>query len=443
MYKSLKIYFGLLSLWAFTPVFGQIAPSPFMASGIGQISSMGLIQNESMGGLGIGTGSFWNINNDNPALLVYSRNTYFGNLTVFQAGMLTESKKIENADNLEKSGGTGMSYLAMGFPIMKNKWYSTLGLRPYSTVNYNLNYDYDVPGSGSYAKVTEKGSGGINQLYISNGAVLTKNISVGLRSAFMFGSRVSEFTNYIVDSIYVPQPYSGTIYQRRTSRGFTFSGGIAYQDSIKMGTKDPLRVTVGAVYDIERAIAGKEFESLQRRSLGGAILEADTLINNRAGKVVLPSGWGAGISVGQGSEWLLGADIRFSQWSKFQQFGEQPGFMDSFSLGVGGETTPDAFSVDQYLKRVTYRMGFHYKNTPYLLNNMEIKDFGINFGVSLPIVPSSTGGSGMNKGFSSVDMSFTFGKQGNVEDNLLAEKYFRFHFGITFNDQWFVRRKFN
>jgi hypothetical protein len=93
-----------------------------------------------------------------------------------------------------------------------------------------------------------------------------------------------------------------------------------------------------------------------------------------------------------------------------------------------------------YLKRVTYRVGLSYEQTPFqvdlndnpdLYDYRAVKDVGINFGLSLPA------------GRSSLDLAFRYGKRGNKTDTLLAEDYFRIYFGITFNDTWFIKRKFD
>jgi hypothetical protein len=35
------------------------------------------------------------------------------------------------------------------------------------------------------------------------------------------------------------------------------------------------------------------------------------------------------------------------------------------------------------------------------------------------------------------------GKRGDKANTLLEENYFRIFFGVTFNDQWFIKRKFD
>jgi len=88
-------------------------------------------------------------------------------------------------------------------------------------------------------------------------------------------------------------------------------------------------------------------------------------------------------------------------------------------------------AANNYLKRITYRVGFSYEKQPFLINNNQIKDKGINFGFSLPT------------GRSSLDWGFRYGKLGDKAKNILEESYYKIYFGISFSDQWFIRRRFD
>ena len=79
---------------------------------------------------------------------------------------------------------------------------------------------------------------------------------------------------------------------------------------------------------------------------------------------------------------------------------------------------------------MVYRAGLSFEQYPYKANNNTVNDLGINFGFSLPA------------GRSSVDMAFRYGKRGTLSDNGLQENYFKIFFGVTFNDQWFIKRRF-
>ena len=80
---------------------------------------------------------------------------------------------------------------------------------------------------------------------------------------------------------------------------------------------------------------------------------------------------------------------------------------------------------------MTYRTGISYDKYPYLINGMPVKDFGINFGFTMPVNRSS------------LDFALKVGKRGNLQDNTIEENYFKIYFGVTFNDQWFIRRRFD
>lgn len=441
MIKRLYFFVGLLA-FVVADAYGQEAVSPFTSKGLGYQSGMGLIQNESMGGLGIGSGSYWNLNNINPSLLLSGKNTIFGELTVFQTGITSESRTIRNPEKAEISQGSGLDYLVTGFPVVRNKWFASLGLKPYAVSNYNLNYTLPISGSTYQSYISETGKGGINQFFVSNGVALTKNINIGLTTQFLFGSKEEEFSS-AVGTEGDPPGYFSTVYQRSVINGVLLRGGISYMDSIRIKNDEFLKVTFGAIYDFNRKLKGIQFESLRTIKFNGAIIESDTLVNNVEGDVIIPSGFGVGFSISKGFKWMVGLDAGVKNDENLVVFGESKASRKTTYIRLGTEITPDAFTVDNYFQRMTYRFGARYQKLPYLINGMEINDFGINFGVSLPIVPSAGSNAVLNKGFSSVDLSIGFGKQGNVESHLLEEEYIKFKFGITFNDKWFVKRKFN
>ena len=439
-----RLYSLLIVLVAFMAVSvkAQDAPSPFSSVGMGMFSGMNLIQNESMGGLGIGTASYWSLNNNNPALLLNGKKTIFGELTTFQTGINSESRRISTPDDSQVSQGSGLEYVSTGFPIIRNKWFTSLGIRPYSVSNYNLNYEREVAGSGNITNVKETGSGGLNQIYIANGVAITEKLNVGLTSHIVFGAFKKEY-NSSVELVNIPPGYEASVFQRFNVSGILLKGGISYQDSIRIKSGKPLKLTVGATYDFRRKIKGIEFESLQLKNLSGPPLDADTTVNEVPGNVTFPSSLGFGVSLARDFKWMLGIDGGIHNYEEIEIFGERGSYIDGLFFNLGIEVTPNAFSVDKYLERITFRSGLKYEQLPYLINGTAINDFGINFGVSLPIVPSQGASSMISKGFSTVDLGFGFGKQGNVETSGIEETYFKFKFGVTFNDRWFIRRKFN
>lgn len=415
---TVAISFITLSAW------GQAAKSPFTARGIGDIYDMGLIHNQGMGGVGISNGNFWYLNNLNPALLPYN------SLTVFSAGFIGENRNVENATASETNGGGNLNYLATAFPIKPGWWTTSIGLMPYSNVDYKFSYVDQVQGADTEARITEEGTGGFNQFYWSNGVAINKYIYVGLKATYLFSSIETDFSNQLLEDN-VATSYTPTKQERLNASDFLFTAGIALnKDSI---FNNRIHMKVGFTYDFKSDVNAKLFETWGLEILDQRVF-LDTLRDDTRGNITIPQALGAGISLNNGLKWSAGVDVRLQQWSDYKDFnGNRDNFLgNSFKIALGGEFAPDPGSVSSYFKRITYRMGFSYEETPYVINGKQVKDFGINFGWSLPVGR-----------FSSLDMAFKYGKRGDVDDNLISESYYKAYLGINFNDQWFIKRKYD
>jgi hypothetical protein len=422
-YKKIFPYLIGLSLLCFSDGWSQVAKSPFSYVGIGEYYGNALAHNQGMAGVGISNPQFYYLNNQNPALLV------FNTITVFEAGLIGERRTVKGNGSSETNGNGNLNYLMIGFPIKYNKWSTSIGLAPYSSVNYKLNYIDAIEGSTNTVNVTETGSGGINQLFWSHGVALHKNFSVGLKASYLFSSIVNEYSNILSQS--TPAIiYSPAVYERTYVKDFDFTLGLSYhKDSV---FRKNYNFNIGLVYDMKAKLNTQYSARIERRSANG-IVDSTTLINNVPGSITLPQALSGGISFGKGMKWMTGVDYTFLDYSQFRDYkGSAQGATSGFRLSWGAEFTPDPTALGSYLKRLTYRTGVSYDKYPYLINGMPVKDFGINFGFSLPV-----------RGASSLDFAFKVGKRGNLKDNTIEENYFKIYFGVTFNDKWFIRRRFD
>jgi hypothetical protein len=220
------LYSLLLILFLQLESFGQAAKTPFSSFGLGENFGNGLTQNQGMAGVGVSNPEYWHLNNVNPALLV------FNNITVFEAGFIGEQRTIKGESASEKSGSGNLNYLAMGFPVKRTKWAMGIGLMPFTAVNYRINYIDSIGGSTNTVNVRESGTGGINQLYWSNGVALHPNISVGLKSTYYFSSIVNDFETTLSQTDQLVR-YSTNIHDRQSFAGFGFSSGVSFhKDSV-------------------------------------------------------------------------------------------------------------------------------------------------------------------------------------------------------------------
>ena len=66
------------------------------------------------------------------------------------------------------------------------------------------------------------------------------------------------------------------------------------------------------------------------------------------------------------------------------------------------------------------------------IQNQSINEFGINFGLGIPV-----------QGFQNLNIGFELGKRGTTNNGLVQEDFFSVRLGLTLNDRWFVRNKYN
>ena len=409
---------------------GQAARSPYTSFGIGEHYGNALINHQGMAGVGVSQPQFFFINNLNPALLVYNSIQ-----TVFQAGIIGERRTISGDSLSETSKGGNMNYLVTAFPIKPSKWTTSVGLMPYTSVKYKLQYNDFIIGSpdnGSPQQVSviEEGSGGLTQLYWSNGVRLTKDFAVGLKASYIFSSIVNTYKNQLINS---PQPvnYLAAFEEKSYVRDFTFGTGISFSKD-SLFNRQRYRLSVGAVYNFAADLGARKTDRLYRTNAIGDTTDVSILPSSRNGSYYIPPSFTVGVSLSRDLKWSIGSEFSYQDWSTFKNVNRQNGGLEkSWRIALGGEITPDLFASENYLKRLTYRAGLSLEQNPFLANNNQVKDVGINFGFSLPA------------GRSYLDLAFKYGRRGNKSDNILEEDYFKIYFGITFNDQWFIRRKFD
>ena len=420
-----KYVFIFICLLLAVEASGQAARSPYTSFGIGEPYGNALINQQGMAGVGVSQPQFYCINNQNPALLVYNSIR-----TVFQAGIIGERRTISGDTLSETSKGGNMNYLVTAFPIKPAKWTTSVGLVPYTSVNYKLQYNDAIIGSSDQVSVIEEGSGGLTQLYWSNGVRLTKDFAVGLKASYIFSSIVNTYKNQLINSSQ-PVNYLVAVEEKSYVRDFTFGTGISFSKD-SLFSRQRYRLSVGAVYNFATDLSARKTDRLYRTNAIGDTTDVSILPSSTRGSYYIPPSFTVGVSLSRGLKWSIGSEFSYQDWSTFKNVNRQNGGLEkSWRIALGGEITPDQFASENYLKRLTYRAGLSVEQNPFLANSNPVKDVGINFGFSLPA------------GWSSLDLAFKYGRRGNKSENILEEDYFKIYFGITFNDQWFIKRKFD
>lgn len=407
----------------------QLGKSPYTINGIGDIQGMSLIHNDVMGGVGISNARPWNLSNINPALLPMN-----GELTNFEVGLVAE-RRIVTQDSLnQENGGVNLNYLAFGFPIKPGRLTVSVGFMPYSSVDYSVETTSNVIGGQDQVGVSFNGSGGVNQAYIAAGARFFKHLYIGARAGYLFGAInndiiIDRFAYDLNDSLFATN-FKSSYFQRTSYSDFYFGAGVAYEFRLSERTY----LNVGGIYDFQADVSASRFERLERKDTRTEqTISSLVLSEDEKGQILLPSKYGFGLSLQRGTRWNIASDIIFQDWSQFEDFNNGANSLEkSMRMNVGLEFIPDFFSVRNYFDRVSYMAGFNYENTPYVKNDEQINEFGINFGVSFPV-----------SAVSRFTLGFKYGQRGRNGDEIIKEDFYRVSLGVTFNDRWFIRRKYD
>jgi hypothetical protein len=159
-------------------------------------------------------------------------------------------------------------------------------------------------------------------------------------------------------------------------------------------------------------------------------------VNLARTNLILPSKSTFGIGIGKPRKWFIGLDYTFLETSKFtNRFIEidNTTFEDASSFSVGGFFIPKYDSFNRYWKRIVYRLGIRLEETGLVINNESIDEFGISFGLGIPI----------GRLFSNANIGFEWGQRGTTNQNLVEENFFNLNISLSLNDRWFEKRKFN
>ncbi len=397
--------------------------SPYSYFGIGELRANGTVENQAMGGLSMYTDSI-HVNLRNPA--AYGKLA----LTTYTFGVSHTQIKLNSATESESSSVTNLEYLSIGFPIAKKVGVG-FGLRPFSSVGYNLvseltNADGDL--------VTNRfaGEGGINTVYLSLGAEVFKDLTIGVTGNLNFGT-LDNRREQTLENVQF-----GTL-DLRTSRvnGVDFNFAANYAPKIKdkytLFTSVLINTQANLVSENAQEIGSFSVASGAGVELVDVNLEAQGLKNT---ELKIPTTTTLGLGFGEDKKWFLGAEYSFQGLSDFENTFlnlNNLEYTDANTIAFGGYFIPDYSSFSKYFKRVNYRAGVRYSKTGMVVNGQDINNLGITFGVGLPLGSS----------FSNLNIGFEVGKRGTTDANLIEENYFKVNVGLSLNDQWFIKRKIN
>ena len=406
--------------------------SPYSFYGIGSLKFKGTVENRSMGGLSIYMDSI-HINLRNPASYTGKNLEAFGNESrpvKFTVGGTYTSTDLKSDNSTDKTSSTTFDYLALSIPL--GKFGFGFGLMPYTSVGYKLeSLDENENISNRF-----NGEGGVNKAFFGLGYQITDELSVGVDAHYNFGNIQNSTIEFVYDGDGVPVQSQSQESNRSDLSGLNFNLGLSYKRMLN----EKFEFVSAATFTPESNLTSKNERSFTTITLDPRFnqqiqvdLEALGLAET---DLIIPAKFSIGAGIGQPRKWFAGAEYSTQKTSNFSNAlytSSAAQYEDASTFSLGGFYIPQYNSFTSYFKRAVYRTGLRYEKTGLNINNESINEFGISFGVGLPV----------GNGISNANLGFEIGKRGTTNSNLIQENFINFQLSLSLNDRWFVKRKYD
>ena len=395
--------------------------SPYSYFGLGEVKFKGTEEAKAMGGISIVADST-QLNLINPAY--YSKLRY----TTFAVGGTNSFTNFYTNNESDKSQRTSLDYLLIAIP--KQKFGITIGLMPFSTVGFKLKSSEINSIDQTLREKKFLGNGNINRVLFGTSYKINSKFSVGFDINYNFGKIKTETVEFVED----PVIQLGSR-ERNTSivKGFSSSFGVTYEGKIN----NKLTLYSSLTFSPESKLYSENTRNIATivyGSTGNELIDEEQDVDVQNNYIAIPTKLSIGSGIGVKNKWLIATEITLQQTSKLEnRFKDELNgdFKNATKIALGGFFIPKYNSFSSYFSRITYRAGLRYENTGLVLKNESINDYGMTFGLGLPV------------GLSKINIGFELGKKGTTTQNLIQENYFNLNIGLSLSDLWFRKREIN
>ena len=389
--------------------------SPYSIIGIGDLEKSSFDRTSGMGHAGIALSSNRFLYQANPASYA-SIDEHF-----FYFELSTRYKSVGYSgtpiSDPTQSQSSDIQFKKIALAIKpKRKWAISIGLLPFSTVNYSFNGKKDVLGTPITTDAYYEGSGSTNQVYIANSYAINKNLSVGLQASYLFGQlqETETLSETLTDSslvtnrnIFIGNPYF--------KAGFQYKAKLNKKWGIAIGGTASNKTRLRADY----ALLVKDGNT--------------TIINNefyKSNYFTLPVTYTGGIAAQYKGAYTFAVDYNYQGWSDLNYKGINYSLVNSTRLSVGAEYSNKLTYLNQTYEKYFLQTGFFYNNSYLRIAGQQLTDVGATFGAGVLLNRSGLGLQG----------DLEVGQRGTTVNGLIKEKYTQFNVTISYRDFWVSRK---
>lgn len=416
-------YLSILLLLMASVAHGQTrSNTPLSRFGYGELEDRNYSLGDALNGAVTGLRNNEQLNLANPASLTALDSMTF----IFELGLSSKAYKINENGNTAKAYNSGLDYVGFAFPIAKF-WRTGGGLSAFSFTGYETEmiryFGQDTMTS------TIKGTGGLNQVYWSNGFVVVKGLSLGVNAYYIFGrserSATAVLKNYDTASI-IGNFYNLSLKSTELrTKGFVYSLGAQFQYDFDSKRS----ASIGATFTPAQQLTYREMKTAFTSGVVRDTIEEKDL------KTDLPMSMAFGASFQHKNKYTVSADFETAQWTGLSIYGVDNHFNDYMRMSIGGEYLPDQYSMN-FFKRIKYRGGFKYENMHWVAAGADGSSVGysnvsVSAGFGLPFKQSRN----------SLNVAAEMGKHIAASSDAISDQYLLLKVNITLFDKWFHKRK--
>jgi len=422
----MKKYLLIASLFCSAGVYSQNTNSPYSVIGIGDVENNFYNRTAGMANTGYAYRNDRYMINNNPASYTALQRQFFA---VELSGRAQFISYTGTPIAVGSSGSKDFAIKRLAVGTKVNKWWASgLGLAPFSTANYGFSYTKSIVGSTVGLPATVDGNGSVNQVYWNNAFDITKHLSVGVQTSYLFGS-LNQTENLYTTAL----QESLTTTDQNYLRSFYFTYGAQFYHPI---TKD-WDASIGATFSNKTNLASESTVTVTDNN--GQLLSS-TIVKDDYFK--LPHTIGGGVSLSHSKKYKAltkkftwSADYKYQDWASTRYSG--PGFslQDAQRASAGFEVSNNLQAYNNaFLEKSYFQAGLYYGTSYLSINGHQLEEMGVTFGYGFITKFSPLAGHVM----------LEIGQRGTTQNGLIKERFVNLGFTVSYRDLWYTKgRKYN
>ncbi len=379
--------------------------------GVGEINTFLSGKNIGMGSTGLAMFGETHINLLNPAGTSNISNTIISisyRYTTLNSGDASGSSLISTGN---------ISSMAVAFPVYApKKIVMTLGILPYSSVGFDQQITQTI--SGNQVTQSFEGRGGITSGNIGFSYALNSDVILGLTGHYLFGSIYRDQTISFISNDY----FGGSYNQTFSMSGFGLTLGGIYS-----GIDQALGLSATKNLNLAMTFFTGSSLSYDEETLRNFSADQDTIAPGER-TLSLPAGLSFGLAY-LNNRTIYASDVHFQNWSGTSIPGAPTSFQNSLRLGAGVEFLPSSdFAGDDFLRRVSYRLGGFYRISNISVNGQSIDEMFGTAGISFPLSVETRMHLGLEAGI-----------RGTTSSSLIKDTVIRFNIAVAASELMFIQ----